>query len=253
MGLVSSRRSAHPRRTVAAPTPHLCSPSLTHCSGCSLLSSTIPVLATRRAPCPLESVNFRQRTLAQWRGARAGSLGCKTGSRDDAMPSPPTVAYKALPAALALCAPSSLPVYLIPVVLVNRLAVRFRCLQQDRATLSFRVSLPSPLFQVCPRTSLRLSCSPSRQQCRRRSLRKISSSEPVRRVLGSTRRLSMALEFRNTFNPRQRRTTRAPWIYGMGKFTALGFCAFPKKPAYLTHPTDIRSITLALTRTTWKR
>ena len=44
----------------------------------------------------------------------------------------------------------------------------------------------------------------------------------------------MALKSRNTFNPRQRRTTRARWIYGMGKFTALGFCAFPKKPAYLT-------------------
>ena len=50
-------------------------------------------------------------------GARAGSVGCKTGSREDAMPFPPTVAYKALPAALALSASSSLPVYLVPVVL----------------------------------------------------------------------------------------------------------------------------------------
>jgi len=44
----------------------------------------------------------------------------------------------------------------------------------------------------------------------------------------------MALKSRNTFNPRQRRTTRVPWIYGMGKSTALGCCAFSKKPAYLT-------------------
>ena len=44
----------------------------------------------------------------------------------------------------------------------------------------------------------------------------------------------MALKSRNTFNPRQRRTTRVPWIYGMGKSTALGYCAFSKEPAHLT-------------------
>ena len=44
-------------------------------------------------------------------------MGCKTGSRDDAVPSPPTVAYKTLPAALALSVSSSLPVYLVPVIL----------------------------------------------------------------------------------------------------------------------------------------
>jgi len=121
VGLVSTRRSAHPPRTSSAPTAHLYSPLLTVAhplrQHCAPLPSGAPVLVTLSASCPLELVNFRRRTPAGWRGARAGPLGCKTGSTDAAMPSPPTVAYKAWSTALALSVSSSIPAYLVPVAL----------------------------------------------------------------------------------------------------------------------------------------
>ena len=188
-GLVSNRHSVRPPRTSSAPTAHLSSPSLTHCA--NIARSGAPVLVTLGASCPLELVNFGRRTPAGWRGARAGYGWCKTGSRNDAMPSPPSlrISLACCPGSFCFFLPTCLP---CPRYFVKRLAVRFRCfccLQQDRTTLSFHISLPSPPFQFCPRNLLRLSCSLCRQQCRRRSPRRISSSEPMRRVLGSTRRL----------------------------------------------------------------
>ena len=55
---------------------------------CSLPLSRPPVLVTLSVSCQLELVNFRRRTPAGWRGARAGSLGCRTGCRDSLYPLP---------------------------------------------------------------------------------------------------------------------------------------------------------------------
>ena len=166
--------------------------------------------------------------------------------------SAPGVSYKAWPAALVLPVPSSLPVYRAPVVLPVVPWNAFFALKKtqlcDSCTVSL-LSVPSPSSGFAPRSLRRLNCSSRRLQCRRRSPRRISFSELGRRALTSTRRSSMALKSRSTSNPRPRRTTRGPWVYGMGRFTAFCPCAPSEK---LTRETDTHRTTLALTRTTWK-
>ena len=100
---------------------------------------------------------------------------------------------------------------------------------------TFSLSISSfPRLSLCARSSLRPHCSTCCRQCRRRSPRRISSSELARRVLTSTKPSSMALQSRNPFNPRRRKTTYGRWTYGMGRSTALAPCPFLQKPIYLT-------------------
>ena len=244
--LVRSRRSAHPLRTVASPTAHSGSPLLIQCSGAAPSGPPASlILVALGGSCQLDIVKSRRRTPAGWRGAGAGSLGCRTGSRDDTMPSHPIVAYKAwsaCPRAFCFFLPTCLPCPRR--CFANHLAVRLRCSQQDRAALfDFRVTLlfPSESIQSCPPSLLRLGCSLCRQQCPRRSLQRISSSELVQRVPGSTRRFSMALKFRNTSHPRLRRITRVPWVCGTGDSPALGLVRLFKESHFPDpHPTSNR-------------
>ena len=46
-------------------------------------------------------------------------------------------------------------------------------------------------------------------------------------------RLLIVLKSINTLKTRPQRTTPVPWIYRTGKSTALGLCAFSKKPTNL--------------------
>ena len=130
VGFFSSRRFAHPPRTVAAPTPHFCSPSLTHCS---LPASGIPVLVTLSAPCQLECVNFRRRTPAQWRQPDQSCLhGVQNWLQRRRYALSPDYCVQSLtcwPCSFCFFPPTCLP---CPRCFVNRLAVRLRCLQQDR-------------------------------------------------------------------------------------------------------------------------
>lgn len=124
---------------------------------------------------------------------------------------PPTVAYKAWSAALALSVASSIPAYLVPVALPvdSQCAfVAFSKIELHSPFVSHSLTVP-PLY-FCPRPSLRLSCSPNRQQCQRKSPPRTSSNELGRRVLESTRRLSMEPKCRNTSQTRLKRTTRVP-------------------------------------------
>ena len=151
--LVSSSRSAHP----PAPTAPSLHPLLTFAHpllrpGLPLLSRR-PVLAALSASCELELVNFRRRTPARWRGARAGSLGSRIGCQAHAMPSPLTVSHKESSAALVLSVLFCLPVHLGHVVLllfVSQYAFSAPSLRLAKRVLGH--SLPSYLFFPSPRS-----------------------------------------------------------------------------------------------------
>ena len=144
------------------------------------------------------------------------------------------------------CCPRSfcfciLPVYLVPIVspLVPQYAFSAPSSLLPTQTyitwaLSPCQSLLFVLSSLYSHSSLCPNCSGCCWICRRRSPRRISSSELARRVLTSTRPSSMALSSRNTLNPRLRKTTRGHWASGMGKFTALTPHDFRKKPLDLT-------------------
>jgi hypothetical protein len=142
---------------------------------------------------------------------------CKTGCMDYAMPSPPTVAYKALSAALVLSAPFS---YLSTSSLLfchssrSTPSARLLGFLQDIPLrylgISPYLSLLFPLSSLCSRSSLCPYCFGCCRQCRRRSLRRISFSELARTVLTPTTPSPMALQSRNILNPRPRETTRGP-------------------------------------------
>jgi len=168
------------------------------------------------------------RTPAGWRGARAGSLGCKTGCEAYAMPSPPSFRTKPglLPSFVLF-----LPPYLSTVLSMLCQSSRSTpslLLAHHRSTILGRTLFES-LFLLRSRAHafpLGRDCSICCRRCRRRSPRRISSSELARTVLTSTERLSMALQSRNTSNPRPRKTMREHWGYGTGRSITLGPVAF---------------------------
>ena len=137
-------------------------PTPTHFRSPTAQALLLAILVTLSASCQLDLVKFRRRTPAGWRGARAGSLGCETGCEDDAVPFPPTVAYKALSAGLALSVSSFLPVYLGPVVLpiVSQDAsfASSKTQLHDTCAPSLCVSLPSlPLDSAFALHSVRIA------------------------------------------------------------------------------------------------
>jgi len=164
-------------------------------------------------------------------GPQLAPLVSKTGCKAYAMPSPRYFVQR------LACCPCSF-CFFLPTCLpcsrscANCLLIRLRS-QQDRAALSLCLS-SFPSLSILPALFTPSAMLSRRYQCRRRSPRRIFSSELVRRVLTSTRRSSMALKSRNPFNPRPRRTTRMPWIYGRGKSTSLRPCSFSKRLTYLT-------------------
>lgn len=122
---------------------------------CSFLLSGVPILVALSASCQLEFVDFRRRTPAGWRGARAGSLRVQNWMLCWVPCSAPDVSYKAWPAALVPSASSSLPVYRALVVLpVVQQYARFAPTQiqfpRNLRSLSFvPLSLSLPLSSLC--------------------------------------------------------------------------------------------------------
>ena len=173
VGRLSCRRSAHLPRTAASPN---CSPPLTFAHPLlrhhSPLLSCIAIRAALRASCEFKVYEWR--TPAGWRGTGAGVVGCETGCRDDALPSPSTVAYKALYTAIALSVSfSCLSTLSVLICHSSRSTPSARVLGylQDRPlryldTLSspipsfFPLSFPSPpLSSLCSRSSPHPLCS----------------------------------------------------------------------------------------------
>jgi len=115
VGLVSSRCFHHPPRTVASPTTHSSSPSLTFAHPrlrhCSLLLSGCSILVTLGASCQLECVNFRRRNPSRMEGCQSWLPGVQNWMQSLRHALPPVFSYKAWPAALVLSISSSLPVY----------------------------------------------------------------------------------------------------------------------------------------------
>ena len=153
--------------------------------------------------------------------------GCKTGCRAWYHTLPPV--FPAKPSLLSrffLFLPPYLSTVLWLVCQSSR-SMPSLLLARHTSTISaqslFCLRIPSSCFALC---SLRhLNSSSRRLQCRRRSPRKISFSELVRRAQTLTRKSSMALKSRSTSKQRPRRIARGPWVNEMGRFTALGPCA----------------------------
>ena len=106
----------------------------------------------------------------------------------------------------------------------TRLAVRLQCVFLTFARHPSTRRGQSLLFYLFFSSLFlppRPNCSSCCRQCRRRSPRRISSSELARRILTVTKPSSMALPSRNTLNPRLRKTTRGHWASEMGRFTAV--------------------------------
>jgi hypothetical protein len=124
VGLVSSRCFHHPPRTVASPTTHSSSPSLTFAHPllrhCSLLLSGCSILVTLGASCQLECVNFRRPNPSRMEGRQSWLPGVQNWMRSLRHALPPVFSYKAWPAALVRSVSSSLPVYraldVVPIV-----------------------------------------------------------------------------------------------------------------------------------------
>ncbi|KAL2050086.1 hypothetical protein ABVK25_009696 [Lepraria finkii] len=108
---------------------------------------------------------------------------------------------------------------LCPRLLLQSLAccpLRLPCSQPDTAlrylhSPSFACVFPSS--RLAPRSLYRPTYSSRCLQCRRRSPQRISSSEPARRDLISTRGSLIGLKSRSTSNRRPKRITRGLWVY----------------------------------------
>ncbi len=223
-------------RTEATPTTHL---RVTHCSlqltfalpllrHCFLLLSEWSILVTLSASCQLEFVNFRRPNVKRMEGGQSWLPGVQNWMQSLRHALSPVFSYKAWPAALVRSVSSSLPVYralvVVPIVWQYVFFAARKSSLYNTWALSRCVSLPFAIS--CSRFSPRRDCFIRCRRCRRRSPRRISSSELAKRVLTSTKRSSMAPQSRNISNRRPRKTTHGRWGYGMGRSTALGPGAF---------------------------
>ena len=157
----------------------------------------------------------------------------KTGCMDYVMPSPPTVAYKALSAALVLSVPSF---YLSTSSLLfchssrSTPSARLLGFLQDIPLrylgISPYLSLLSPLSSLCSRSSLCSYCFGCCRQCRRRSLRRISSSELARTVDTNNAIVNGTAVKKHLKSKTERNYARALGLWN-GQVYSLGPLSFP--------------------------